>query len=143
MIRIIFLTIIVFSCLGFDWNKCKKAAGPYTVGAITVSTSSFLSSTGGCAMIGIAEHDKKVFLVNNFENLKIDSAIGAGKYLSNYAILAKCNKKSANMFPKVFHKNFIKIYGAKNNNTPKEVYRNIENIIANDPILSIGCKIKS
>lgn len=70
-----FLSLIIFfsaQAFPFDWNNCEKAwivdsswAGE---GAI-ISTFSYISSTGECALIGQADHDAKVFIDGQWSNI--------------------------------------------------------------------------
>ena len=108
-----------------------------------VSTSSFLSSTGECSMLGQSAHDKKVFLAQNFEELKTDSARGGGEYLLAYASLSRCSQSASTQLPKSFQKNFKMIYGERISKEPKEVFEAMEIVIQSDPELALGCNINS
>lgn len=128
----------------FDWDKCRKQEilGGAGFMAFSVSSTQFTSSWGGCAMIGMAEHDKKVFLVQNFENIKIDSARGTGEYIEAYAIVSMCDHKARNELSRAFQKNFTYIYGDSVEKQPEQVYESMERVIKMDSTLSVGCNRK-
>lgn len=143
---IIFVILFLNSatCFSFDWDKCKKVfkGSNNLISASTAATgssSSYLSSTGDCAMIGMVNHDKKVFLVHNFKNMKNDSARGAGEYIEAYAIVSMCDYKARNELSKAFQKNFTYIYGESIEKEPEQAYEAMERLMKKDSILASGC----
>lgn len=145
-----FLLIFIFiisPCYAFNWNKCKTGMRKYAQGPINgsalISSTQFTTSWGDCAMIGMASHDKKVFLAHNIEELKTDSARGGGEYLSAYATLSRCTPSSASELSKSIQLNFSLIYGKDISKTPEAVYEAMERMIQTDPVLALGCVHKS
>jgi len=96
-IFILILAVLSAEAHAFNLNKCKRTYPnnrnrSWQVVAlgnmIGMSTSSaeFISSTGNCAMIGQIEHEKKMFIVTNFDKMKEDLTKGNGdhdKYFAN------------------------------------------------------------
>ena len=123
----IFFLLMFFLLYGFNWNKCDRfveKAHPVTSVFYALSSSaSFTTSTGPCAMIGELEHDKKLFIVQNYEELKLDVAMGGGKTLEGYASLSKVAysddlKKSLQMsYANIFKSNELDVEG---------IYRGLE-----------------
>ncbi len=69
-----FLIIGISNSEAIDWQKCSINVASRGNGiGFTFSSSSYLSSTGDCAMIGLSEHDKKVFIAQNVNQLIFDS----------------------------------------------------------------------
>lgn len=144
MRRKIIIITIMFLSMSFNWSKCKKFLGGGIMGGdFIVSTSSYITSTGPCAMIGQSAHDKKVFLAQNFEELKTDSARGGGEYLSAYATLSGCTPSSASVLSKSIQQNFTLIYGKDISKTPEAVYEAMERMIQSDLVLASGCLNRS
>lgn len=126
----------------YDHDRCEKGVEKYKTFIfmdVFSSTSQFVSSTGACRMIGMTEHGKKLFLVQNFESMKIDSARGAGEYIEAYASISMCNKDASNELSKAFQKNFVRIYGESVEREPEQVYGAMEAIMNYNPILQHGC----
>jgi len=139
---IILITLFSSSYLSaFNWDKCTRKYKNPVLG-LPISTTSFVSSTGACAMISMAAHDKKVFIAHNLNNLQSDSARGDGEYLSAYASLSGCNKITSERLKKSLQTNFTDVFGHNVDNLPERAYEEIEELIFADPILKLGCKIK-
>ncbi|MDC1174212.1 DUF3015 family protein [Bacteriovoracaceae bacterium] len=147
-ILVMFTVFISTQCFAFKWEKCKKIYKGsnnliFSTTAAGMSSSSYLSSTGDCAMIGMASHDKKVFLAHNLENIQVDSARRDGEYISAYASLSGCNETGRNALPGLFQNNFIQIYGEGFEKTPKAIYESMEQVIQTDPVTSENCMLKT
>ena len=143
LILFMFLFLVGTEVEAFNWKKCERAwldDVSWTGAEFLSSTTSYISSTGACAMIGQAEHDKKVFLVYNLDAIKEDAAIGEGEYLETYAELSGCDANGAKMLPKYFQKNFINIFGEDVSKEPSQVYQAMEEVIGNEPALREGCR---
>ena len=93
--------------------------------------------------MGLIEHDKKVFIVHNLDNIKADSARGEGEYLSAYASLLGCDKIGSQKFKKALQTSFTKIYGDKVEHPPKKVYEQIEKLISSEFTLKRSCYFKT
>lgn len=137
---------IIFSANIYSYNhrKCMMAtrnwAAPFNV---FLSTSSFFTSTGDCAMIGSIQERKQQFIAFNLDELKRDSAKGSGEYLDAYANLSGCSTIPNNPLSSVLKRNFIQIYGSNAEHGPEKVYNSIEQIISSDPTLSKECQVES
>lgn len=149
--RIIILVVIFLNsttCFAFNWDKCKKVfKGSNNLitasTAATGSSSSYISSTGDCAMIGMAAHDKKAFIAHNLDHIQSDSARGQGEYLSAYATLSGCSKAGSKKLGNTLQSNFSRVFGDKVEYSAKQAYERIESLISDDPKLRISCKPKA
>lgn len=130
MKQITFLLILLYLCpaYSFNWSKCNRMIDHHGFGYVGISSSatSYLSSTGDCAMIGEPLHDKKVFIARNFDQIKVDSALGQGKYLSAYSSLIGCNSSDLS---KLFQLNYIEIFGSEKVKKPKEAFESMELVL--------------
>lgn len=142
MKKLLIISIILFSssCLAYNHSKCRKTLHSSFLFGGVMSTSSFVSSTGDCAMIGMAEHDKKVFIAHNLDQITIDAARGQGEYLSAYASLSGCSKSASEKFGNTLQNNFTKVFGQKLDHSPEQTYGRIEGVISNDPELRKLCR---
>jgi len=64
-------------------------------------------------MIGQIEHDQKLFLAINLDQVKLDSARGGGEYLDSYAQLGKLASEEKLMLFRFIQKNYAFVF--KNN----------------------------
>ena len=114
---VIFLFIASVNVYAFDLEKCSKVfpAGGASVFGLPFSTSSFVSSTGRCAMIGEASHDRKVFIAYNLDKIQVDAARGGGEYLSVMASLYSCNSSDAKVLFKLMQENYGETFDHRNN----------------------------
>lgn len=85
-------------------------------------------------MIGKVGHDKKVFLVQNFFDLKQDIARGSGDHINAYTLLMRCSEKSQRSLPTLLKDNYKKIYNKDSLNSPKRVHENIEKVMRNSSL---------
>lgn len=138
MIKLLLLLGIVNSIYAFNSSKCSKITNGVLGGLL--STTSYVFSTGDCAMIGMAEHDKKVFIAHNLDQMTIDAARGQGEYLSAYASLSGCSKSASEKFGNTLQSNFTKVFGHKLDHSPEQAYGKIEGVISNDPDLKKLCR---
>lgn len=111
----IMLLIFVFRCASaFDWNRCNRnVLSEALIGGGLLSTTSFFTSTGDCAMIGEKSHDEKVFFAQNFEEIKIDVARGGGEYLTAFTKYGNCSNFDLMKFSKNAQENFEDLYSGK------------------------------
>lgn len=96
MKRIICIVCITLSCssFGYNSNACKgylRSFGPMNPGRHMISTSSYVSSTGDCAMIGKVENDAYVFVAHNYEKIKQDFSKGRGEYSDAFVSIYGCD----------------------------------------------------
>ncbi len=146
---VIFVMSIAINSYAYSWKKCKKGdswagAGAYgfLIGNMLLSTMEFSTSTGGCAMIGMVGHDKKVFIAQNLEQLKLESVLGAGEYISAYATIAGCSREASLILFNELQNNYDTIYGKDYLLPFNQVHNNIEKLIKHNEILSKSCRIK-
>lgn len=118
MFKLLFIIIFTFPSISYSFNakKCDQGAGKSFLFGSLISTTSFISSTGDCAMIGQAEHDQKLFLAMNLDQVKLDSARGGGEYLDSFAHLAKLTTSETKTFSKLIQQNFSFIFKDDNVN---------------------------
>lgn len=144
LLYVFFILMFSVQVNAFNWNKCEQRMHREWPGAdLLSSTSSYLSSTGDCAMIGQIEYDKKVFIAENLDTLKIESAQGSGEYISTYAMLSGCDQKSAKAFAPFVKKHFYEIYGRDLSNPPEKIYEQMESLLSSDAMLGKSCSSRS
>lgn len=144
-IIIIFVCVINVQLYAYNSYKCNRATPPTPlVGPflLSTSTSQFVSSTGPCAMIGQLEHDKKVFIAQNYDELKLEIAQGHGETLNAFASLSKCSGDSVHVFPKLMQNNYELIYSSESSSVDG-IYNAIEGVIKSNELLSGNCGIRS
>ena len=161
MWKVLLLIGVVFlsnNTYAFKWSKCKKvyrkkhsadAKGGFAGVTATLtsntstdsssSTSSFVSSTGDCAAIGLNKVDRpKLFFVENFEQIRIDAAIASGEHLYTFASMIGCNDVGARDLVISLKENYSDVFKTKE---IKVVYRNIENMISKSAGPKNKCQI--
>lgn len=138
--------IIFFSCFqsvyAFNWKKCRGVAMRFDNLGPIWATTSYLSSTSECSMIGMNEHDKKVYLVINSGQLLKESAMGRGEYIEGYASLSGCKNEVNKYFSAMIKNNYKKIWRSDSKNAEERAYLEINKIMNNDFILSNSCLYK-
>lgn len=149
--RIISILIFFLSttgCFAFNWNECRnsmKATGANVFTASTAvlgSMSSYLSSTGKCSMLGLVEHDQKLFIAQAYEPLQVDIAKGSGEFADAFAEISKCNnlgkiemkRKLQNKFEMIFNNTEIDI---------EKTHSRIIGIMKSDLVIAKNCKLES
>lgn len=76
-----------------------------------LSSSSYVSSTGECSMMGISIRGKqKLFFLHNFEQMKHEAAYGGGEYLNSFKSLSGCEPAKDGRFEKLLQENFSEIF---------------------------------
>lgn len=106
---IVVLSLFSFSAMSFNWNKCSRKwidRSSWAGEGLFTSTTSFFSSTGECAMIGFAPHDRRVFLAHNLDKLKDDFSKGGGDYSSAFAKMYGCDLNSQRYYSNLMKINF-------------------------------------
>lgn len=133
--------MISYDLYAFEWEKCRNSIpGGAQIFGFSTSTTSYISSIGDCAMTGLIDNDKKIFLVQNFENMKKDSSRGAGEYIEAYAIVSMCDQSVRREFYRAFQNNFTHIfYGDSVEKEPEQVYEEMERVMKMNSILASGC----
>lgn len=124
----------------FNWAKCKRFLNrdnSLTGAAGFASTTSFFSSTGECAMIGRADHDSKVFIVHNFDHMKVDFARGRGEYVMAFASMYGCNRAGQLLFPILIKSKFNEINRCGQD--LEVIHKILVDEIQNDPLMISDC----
>lgn len=152
MLALGYLIVLCFpeKALSFSWRDCKRSSYFRTDrGGVSTrlfnglmnqvtSTGQFFTSTGGCAMIGKVEHDKRVFFANNFDKLREDFSRGSGEYSLAYAKMHGCNQEGQKYFPRLMKKHYFSIKGF-NDEPNEEIFKNLEDYFNQDNYLKMSC----
>lgn len=128
--------------LAFDAKKCANTFGVIPIGPF-VSTSSFISSTGDCSMLGLVEHDQKLFIAQSWLPLQIDIARGNGEYVDAFSEISKCNSLGKVELKKELQKNYSKIYSDIRSEDVEYTHSAIFNIMRSDYVIAKNCKLES
>ena len=163
---LVFLTvfIIAISHTVHARHKCPKVpAPPGVIGVLSSSTlipsgstmaATRSSETFGCDLGHPSENfykpkNKRVtlFLIDNFIQLKLESARGHGKHLVAMANLAGCASNS-HAFAKLVRKNYVRVFDNELSDLHMEssiklaskTSELILNIISNSPLLASSCE---
>ena len=146
-----FLLVFSFESFSFDGSKCNEelfqrarkqtpeAGLLSTTVAVPVSTSQFISSTGSCSAIASKEIEKKQFIANNYEPLKIDMARGGGEFINTYANIAGCSSNVRNEYSRQLQLNLSQIYGEQLENSVEDIFKNIEGVVDKNNFLKNSC----
>ncbi|MFP5387570.1 MAG: DUF3015 family protein [Bacteriovoracia bacterium] len=94
----ILLSFYILNAFAFKSEKCRRFIGRVGMYGFFSSTTSYVSSTGECAMIGKTDHDAKVFIAHNFDKMLEDFAKGKGEYALAFAGLYNCDPTSQQLF---------------------------------------------
>ena len=122
-------------------NKVDPDGAPYQ---IMSSSTSFVSSTGACRLIGM--HEKREdFLVVSIDAVLLNSASGQGEYINALAELSGCNDEATRKkFGTVVRNHFEEIYFDRTGvATPEKIGPRIDQMISRDPDLQNNCAITS
>lgn len=97
-LTILLLFLLVYNnAFAFNWGKCKRFLNrdnSLTGAAGFASTTSFFSSTGDCAAIGMKSEERaKVFYAFNYDKVLDDIARGNGEYYVTLTKLWECEKE--------------------------------------------------
>lgn len=103
-------------------------------------TSSITSGTSECHEAGIikAEHEQRVYVTHNLENLETDIAKGAGESLNSLAYLMGCSKNAYGDFGKTVQAGYPNIF-KKNDNKPEWVHYRIKKVLSKNKALVKSC----
>lgn len=131
------------TCFAYNHRKCMVGTRDYNgIVGVFISSSSFTTSTGDCAMFGSIKEKKQHFIAFNSEQLKVDIARGGGEYLEAYAELSGC-RDSAQLMSQRLQKSFQDIYGDHEGEDNLSTFNNIESLIKSDANLKTNCKNES
>ena len=113
MFLITFIFLAFKNSFAFNGEKCKRFLdkGTLTSGAVFLTTSTFqyVSSTGACSLIGKLDHDSKVFVADNYNQLKVDFARGYGEYAMTFASMYGCDLEVQYLFPIAIKRRFSEL----------------------------------
>lgn len=94
--KFLIIVFIVFSnfAWGYNSSRCKRMIDSYgslNPGRFMISSSSFITSTGDCAAIGMTSEERaQSFYAFNSDKVLEDLAKGNGEYLSSIEHLWGC-----------------------------------------------------
>lgn len=126
----------------FEWDKCRKkwlSYFPGLPGGVMFSTSSYVSSTGECAMIGSLEYEEKLFIALNLDQFKVEVSQGEGEFLSAFSSLSSCSAVGEEHLKSILQHNYSFIFGAELNRSASEVYSRIQSLMLNDLVVRSEC----
>ncbi|MDH5548162.1 MAG: DUF3015 domain-containing protein [Gammaproteobacteria bacterium] len=128
--------------LGAQIWKGKKGLVAHTSAGTTNGTVSsplfgLLSGTSGCENPGVVQndHQQKVFVAMNMDDLATDMARGSGEHLRSMATLMGVPESEQDHFFKLSQSNYESIFSA-DNVSYDQVIAGLNSIIASDDILS-------
>ena len=142
---ILLLAFLMFPqyTLAFNWEKCTKSiarANPNgssivaLIGPTLSATSSYISSTRECSAFGEVEDQQKIFLIANYDLLKIEIAKGGGEYLTSYLTLMRCTEDEIKRFPTILKSNYTNIFGEQLESPPMDSFLKIKILAASNQI---------
>ena len=136
-VLVVFLLLTSAIAHGYDHTKCMtwKSRGYYGVVGLFLSSSSFFSSTGACAMLGSKEERKIQFITLNEERFRNDSARGSGEYLAAYSKLLGCNSMGESKLSSEIQLNYSEVFYGE----PENIYNKIEKIKSSSEVLKQNC----
>ena len=145
----LFLSLLLFGmsvfcrsdCFAFNYEKCSKIGVGNGVGYF-FSTTSYVSSTGPCSMLGSVENSRKVFFAQNFDKILDDFSKGSGEYAQSFAFMNGCSHEVQIMYPRLMQKNFINLLNSYNSDQPEQTFQKLMDYFNHEPILVGGCKSK-
>lgn len=106
----------------------------------TTSTAQFMTSTGKCRLVGgISNDERKLFIADNSEQLKIEIVQAEGEYLTTVANLYKCDSQFHERFAFRIQQNATKILGEDFQNNPLKISEELDSLINNDPNIKTMC----
>lgn len=99
------------------------------------------SGTSNCKKHEIVENQEKAhhFLVNNYDDLKNEIAIGRGEYLGSFAQALGCTKNEASVFSHTLKENYERIFPSSNLESD-EFFDNVVNLLKQNLYLKQKCK---
>lgn len=109
---------------------------------VSTSQSQSTSSYGDCSMFGLKERreQRELYLVQNFDQIKRDIAVGSGSHLDSLSWFSLCDDQSKAKFNQVLQKNFALLYAGADE---KAVTLNIDAVLAGDASLQKSCFLLS
>jgi Protein of unknown function (DUF3015) len=138
MIKNIFIIFISFPFFyGFNWKRCDSYMSKHVPVGVSMSTTGFTSSFGPCSMLGRLNHDSKVFVAHNFNQMEVDFARGRGEYARAFASMYGCNQKGQNLFPILIKSKFGELSNQREN--LENVHKILVDEIQNHPAMITNC----
>lgn len=106
----------------------------------TTSTAQFVTSTGKCRLVGgISNDERKLFIADNSEQLKMEIVQAQGEYLTTVANLYNCDSKFHERFAFKIQQNATQILGEDFQNNPSKISEELDSLINNDPNIKTMC----
>lgn len=124
----------------FDYQKCRRVGVGNGAGYF-LSTTSYVSSTGPCSMIGKFEHDRKIFFAENFDKILDDFARGNGEYAMTFARLSGCTQSTQTIYPKLMKKNFVPLLNSYSSELPEQTFKKLILYFETEPNLIKNCNM--
>ncbi len=140
--KFLILFLLLFSCSvnAFNWRRCNRYIKKVDhIGSPILSSSSFFSSSGDCAMIGAVEQKKQTFIAINMDQFKIEASQGEGEYLSAFSNLSSCSAVGEEYLKSTLQRNYSSIFGHESSRSASEVYSRIQNLMLNDLVIRSEC----
>ncbi|MFP5492922.1 MAG: DUF3015 family protein [Bacteriovoracia bacterium] len=138
--NIVLLFLIFEHAYAFDNKKCSRIMVGGSGLGVFLSTSSYVSSTGDCAMMGQVDHDKKVFIAYNHDKLIDDFAKGSGEYSRSFARLHGCNKIGQERYPVFMKKHFKDVSRLNFESDFEKSFEKVESYFKTDAVLKSSCR---
>lgn len=147
LLRLLFLMVFSYSTttIAFDEEKCSAlfpksgdAHRPYMspVYSFTLipSTTSYVSSFGGCAMYGSLPNSEKrnLFIAKTYEEISQQAALGSGEYLVALADLSGCEIDLSQRFSQAMKDNYTHVFRNASTRDAKDMAYQLDTLIVND-----------
>jgi hypothetical protein len=114
-----------------------EATTNWTVGSM-VSVTSYISSTGACKAIGLAEGKRMEYIAQTHNELQREISKGSGDYASTLGRLYGCNELGRHAFSGIIRQKQSEIFSPKNNNAEYITYL-ISTTVEQSDFLSANC----
>ena len=129
--------LLIFNSLSlfaFKTEKCTRSIGKVRMYGFLSSTTSYVSSTGECTMIGKAEAEEKLFISVNHDLILQNVVAGIGDYIDTHTLLSGCPELVRKYFFSIKRNEYLS-YLKINTPTPVNSFSKIEEIVRSDTSL--------
>lgn len=143
--RLFFIIVSILftsSTYAFNWDRCARKwidKSSWAGEGVFTSTSSFFSSTGECSMLGLSEHDKRVFIAHNYEFIKIDFVRGDGEYSRTFAKMHGCSIIGQRHYSTLMKFKFVALTNTESEGNLEKTFIFLENPFLEDLTLKKDC----
>ena len=139
LVATLLLSFYAVSAFAFKAEKCRRFVSRIGMYGFLSSTTSYVSSTGDCAMLGRVEDVKKVFIAVNHERMMEDIAVGYGSYIETYVQLSGCPKDMGDYYVEALREKYASIFGKDTRLSSEDLYNEVEEIIRTNALLRKNC----